>query len=103
MIKKCIMSTFFGGLSSQEIRFMVKIRNIFRRGCVERNTLLAREEDYFSFIKLLDDIYRLAVDMQIDKQCKKDKVDRLPVESQIVLLLDNENVRTQFLRVRRRR
>ena len=45
------------------------------------NEIIASQEDYVTFIYLIDDIYKLSIDLEMSKKYKKDKDSRLSMEN----------------------
>ena len=73
VMKKFIMGILYGRISDEEIDFLQKIKNVLNK-VKDNNTQMghhfANEDlnhDNVTFIMLINDIYKLAIDMEIEK------------------------------------
>lgn len=68
VMKKFIMGILYGRISDEEIDFLVKIKNVLNK--IKDNDVFSLDQnnDNVTFIILINDIYRLAIDMEIEKQ-----------------------------------
>lgn len=61
------MGVLYDRVTNEEIDFLIKIKGVLNKKFSTANESEEGNQDYITFIQVIDDIYKLAIDMELEK------------------------------------